>query len=104
MHTMKTSTLQIYACDENCPSSLWDSKTRLQPLVLAAADCRAPFWVLCVICLDIYIYICIYIHVCVSVNVHLYSALQLRVDSHMLIALGEDDGERDEGRGLWEKG
>ena len=54
----------------------------------------------------IYIYISgyIYIHVCVSVNVHLYSALQLRVDSHMLIALGEDDGERDEGRGLWEKG
>ena len=24
-------------------------------------------------------------------------------DSHMLIALGEDDGERDEGRGLWKR-
>ena len=54
IHTKKTSTLQIYACDENCPRSLWDSKTRPQPLVLAADDCRAPFWVLCVICLDIY--------------------------------------------------
>ena len=29
-----------------------------------------------------------------------FSSMQ---DSHMLIALGEDDGERDEGRGLWKR-
>lgn len=45
--------------------------------------------------------VCVHMHVSVSVNVHLCSTVSLKVDSHMLIALGED-GER-ERRGMQEK-
>ena len=107
---------QIYTRNENLYTAdicMWWklSKFSLGQQNKAAAISSCCWWlqgpflgVVCHLPWYTYISVYIYIHVCVSVNVHLYSALQLRVDSHMLIALGEDDGERDEGRGLWEKG